>query len=182
MDRKDWLALCAVHSDAWLMSLIFFYAARFDADGRAELFSLVNQHPTVYEVVTGRVARNKMYKRKLPRPAGPTPAQQAAAAASAAAMAAFEEPNPFVRPGYQAADQVWLWQGVAGWFETAVDRDVCLQRVEHMHQGRASLFRGQKECVPHNCNFLPASPAAATAHGPAAHRGRCVACAVGSPG
>ncbi|KAL4858177.1 3-dehydroquinate synthase [Chlorella vulgaris] len=105
MDRKDWLALCAVHSDAWLMSLIFFYAARFDADGRAELFSLVNQHPTVYEVVTGRVARNKMYKRKLPRPAGPTPAQQAAAAASAAAMAAFEEPNPFVRPGYQAADQ-----------------------------------------------------------------------------
>lgn len=77
MDRKDWLALCAVHSDAWLMSLIFFYAARFDADGRAELFSLVNQHPTVYEVVTGRVARNKMYKRKLPRPAGPTPAQQA---------------------------------------------------------------------------------------------------------
>ncbi|EFN55574.1 hypothetical protein CHLNCDRAFT_17706, partial [Chlorella variabilis] len=59
MERKDWLALCAVHSDAWLMSLLFFYAARFDADGRAELFSLVNQHPTVYEVVTGRVARNK---------------------------------------------------------------------------------------------------------------------------
>lgn len=50
MDRKDWLALCAVHSDAWLYSLAFFYAARFDADGRAELFSLLNQHPTVYEV------------------------------------------------------------------------------------------------------------------------------------
>ena len=50
MDRKDWLALCAVHSDAWLYSLAFFYAARFDADGRAELFSLINQHPTVYEV------------------------------------------------------------------------------------------------------------------------------------
>lgn len=50
MERKDWLALCAVHSDAWLMSLAFFYSARFDADGRAELFSLINQHPTVYEV------------------------------------------------------------------------------------------------------------------------------------
>jgi hypothetical protein len=98
MERKDWLALCAVHSDAWLMSLAFFYSARFDADGRAELFSLVNQHPTVYEVVTGRVARNKMYKRKQPK---------VQAAAAPAPVAVYEpEPNPFVRPGYQAADQV----------------------------------------------------------------------------
>jgi hypothetical protein len=97
MERKDWLALCAVHSDAWLMSLAFFYSARFDADGRAELFSLVNQHPTVYEVVTGRVARNKMYKRKQPK---------VQAAAAPAPVAVYEpEPNPFVRPGYQAADQ-----------------------------------------------------------------------------
>ena len=64
MERKDWLALCAVHSDAWLMSVLFFFAARFDDAGRAELFSLVNQHPTVYEVVTGRAPRNKMNKRK----------------------------------------------------------------------------------------------------------------------
>lgn len=34
MERKDWLALCAVHSDAWLMALAFFYAARFADDGR----------------------------------------------------------------------------------------------------------------------------------------------------
>jgi hypothetical protein len=34
MERKDWLALCAVHSDAWLMALVFFYAARFADDGR----------------------------------------------------------------------------------------------------------------------------------------------------
>lgn len=46
------------------MSVLFFYAARFDDTGRAELFSLVNQHPTVYEVVTGRSPRNKMYKRR----------------------------------------------------------------------------------------------------------------------
>jgi hypothetical protein len=64
MDKKDWLALCAVHSDAWLMSVLFFYAARFDDIGRAELFSLVNQHPTVYEVATGRVSRNKMFKQR----------------------------------------------------------------------------------------------------------------------
>ena len=64
MERKDWLALCAVHSDAWLFSVLFFSAARFDDAGRAELFSLTNQHPTVYEVVTGRVARSKVHKRK----------------------------------------------------------------------------------------------------------------------
>lgn len=103
MDRKDWLALCAVHSDAWLYSLAFFYAARFDADGRAELFSLINQHPTVYEVVTGRVARNKMYKRKIPKQQ--TAAAQAAIANQAATLAAYEAPDSFVRPGYQAADQ-----------------------------------------------------------------------------
>ena len=64
MERKDWLALCAVHSDAWLMSVLFFYAARFDDQGRAELFSLVNQHPTVYEVATRRVARSRTYKKR----------------------------------------------------------------------------------------------------------------------
>lgn len=34
MERRDWMALCAVHSDAWLMSVLFFYAARFDDSGR----------------------------------------------------------------------------------------------------------------------------------------------------
>lgn len=156
MERKDWLALCAVHSDAWLMSLAFFYAARFDADGRAELFSYVNQHPTIYEarreglhsraaaqghgvasgsaavrraalhppptplcclprgapqVVTGRVARNKMYKRKVPKQQ--TAAAHAAVQSQAAALAAFDEPNSFVRPGYQAADQVRSLQSLA---------------------------------------------------------------------
>jgi hypothetical protein len=64
MERKDWFALCAVHADAWLMSVLFFFAARYDDEGRAELFSLVNQHPTIYEVVTGRAAANKITKKK----------------------------------------------------------------------------------------------------------------------
>jgi hypothetical protein len=28
--RKDWLALVAVHSDAWLMAVAFYFAAKFD--------------------------------------------------------------------------------------------------------------------------------------------------------
>jgi hypothetical protein len=34
MARKDWLALVAVHSDAWLMAVAFFYAVKLDRDGR----------------------------------------------------------------------------------------------------------------------------------------------------
>lgn len=61
---KDWLALCAVHSDSWLMALLFFFGARFNYAGRAELFALANQHPTIYEVVTQRAGRNTVYKRQ----------------------------------------------------------------------------------------------------------------------
>jgi hypothetical protein len=34
MDKKDWLALVAVHSDAWLMSVAFYFASKMDAAGR----------------------------------------------------------------------------------------------------------------------------------------------------
>lgn len=39
MARKDWLALVAVHSDAWLMAVAFFYAVKLDADGRYRLYN-----------------------------------------------------------------------------------------------------------------------------------------------
>jgi len=32
--RKDWLALVAVHGDAWLMAVAFYYGAKFDAKKR----------------------------------------------------------------------------------------------------------------------------------------------------
>ena len=34
MAKCDWLALVAVHSDAWLMALAFFFAARLDRQRR----------------------------------------------------------------------------------------------------------------------------------------------------
>ena len=34
MVRKDWLALVAVHSDAWLISVAFYYGAKLDATAR----------------------------------------------------------------------------------------------------------------------------------------------------
>ncbi|KAK3154388.1 hypothetical protein QOZ80_2AG0134440 [Eleusine coracana subsp. coracana] len=55
MVEKDWLSLVAVHSDAWLLSVAFYFGARFgfDKEARRRLFTMINNLPTVYEVVTG---------------------------------------------------------------------------------------------------------------------------------
>ncbi|XP_050232577.1 PHD finger protein ALFIN-LIKE 4-like isoform X2 [Mercurialis annua] len=57
MQRNEWLALVAVHSDAWLLSVAFYFGARFGFDkaSRAELFKLINDTPTVFEIVSGKV-------------------------------------------------------------------------------------------------------------------------------
>jgi hypothetical protein len=54
MNRRDWLSLVAVHSDAWLMAVAFFYAVKLDSSGRARLYRQLNTLPTLFEVVTGR--------------------------------------------------------------------------------------------------------------------------------
>lgn len=56
MQEKDWLALVAVHSDAWLLAVAFYFGARFGFDkaGRKRLFSMINDLPTVYEVMNGK--------------------------------------------------------------------------------------------------------------------------------
>uniref|UniRef100_A0A7S1SZ37 Alfin N-terminal domain-containing protein n=1 Tax=Tetraselmis chuii TaxID=63592 RepID=A0A7S1SZ37_9CHLO len=54
MDKKDWLALVAVHSDAWLMSVAFYFASKMDAAGRARIYNRINEFQTLYEVVTGK--------------------------------------------------------------------------------------------------------------------------------
>ncbi|KAL5721035.1 phytoene dehydrogenase AL-1 [Ranunculus cassubicifolius] len=56
MNRKDWLSLVAVHSDSWLISVAFYHGAHFNGNERKRLFTMINDQPTVYEVVTGKVA------------------------------------------------------------------------------------------------------------------------------
>lgn len=56
MQRKDWLSLVAVHSDAWLLAVAFYYGARFDKFERKRLFVLINELPTVFDTVTGKKA------------------------------------------------------------------------------------------------------------------------------
>ncbi|KAJ1271179.1 hypothetical protein BS78_06G109000 [Paspalum vaginatum] len=54
MLQKDWLSLVAVHSDAWLIAVAFYFGARFgfDKEARRRLYMMINNLPTVFEAVT----------------------------------------------------------------------------------------------------------------------------------
>ncbi|ESR48989.1 PHD finger protein ALFIN-LIKE 2 [Citrus sinensis] len=56
MCKKDWLSLVAVHSDCWLVAVAFYFGARLNGSERKRLYSLINDLPTLFEVVTGRIS------------------------------------------------------------------------------------------------------------------------------
>jgi len=64
MNEKDWLSLVAVHSDSWLMSVAFYFGARFgfDKEARKRLFTMINNLPSIYEVVTGTAKKEPKEK------------------------------------------------------------------------------------------------------------------------
>ncbi|KAI4375820.1 hypothetical protein MLD38_013644 [Melastoma candidum] len=61
MQDKDWLLLVAVHSDSWLLAVAFYFGARFGSgkNERKRLFQLINDLPTVFEVVAGNPKQSK---------------------------------------------------------------------------------------------------------------------------
>jgi len=61
MQEKDWLSLVAVHSDSWLLAVAFYFGARFGfgKNERKRLFQMINDLPTIFEVVTGNVKQSK---------------------------------------------------------------------------------------------------------------------------
>ncbi|KAL6495953.1 PHD finger protein ALFIN-LIKE 5 [Orobanche gracilis] len=64
MREKDWLSLVAVHSDTWLLAVAFYFGSkfRFDKSDRKRLFSMINDLPTVYEVVSGAAVKQQQEK------------------------------------------------------------------------------------------------------------------------
>ncbi|XP_058079779.1 PHD finger protein ALFIN-LIKE 4-like isoform X2 [Magnolia sinica] len=64
MQEKDWLSLVAVHSDAWLLAVAFYFGARFgfDKNDRRRLFGMINDLPTIFEVVTGTAKKQAKEK------------------------------------------------------------------------------------------------------------------------
>ncbi|CAN1827275.1 unnamed protein product [Linum perenne] len=64
MQERDWLSLVAVHSDAWLLSVAFYFGARFGFDkaDRKRLFNMINDLPTVFEAVSGPAKKQSKEK------------------------------------------------------------------------------------------------------------------------
>ncbi|KAJ4877625.1 PHD finger protein ALFIN-LIKE 3 [Raphanus sativus] len=64
MQEKDWLSLVAVHSDAWLLAVAFFFGARFGFDkaDRKRLFNMMNDLPSIFEVVAGTAKKQSKEK------------------------------------------------------------------------------------------------------------------------
>lgn len=71
MNKSDWISLVAVHSDAWLLAVAFYYGARFDKEKRNNLFQKINTLPTVFEVVTGKKSAKPAVKAAPAEPAVP---------------------------------------------------------------------------------------------------------------
>ncbi|EER97523.1 hypothetical protein BDA96_02G388800 [Sorghum bicolor] len=69
MQEKEWLSMVAAHSDAWLLSVAFYFGARFgfNRNDRKRLYSLIDDLPMAFEIVSGKS------ETKAPAPAPPTP-------------------------------------------------------------------------------------------------------------
>ncbi|CAJ2663467.1 unnamed protein product [Trifolium pratense] len=54
MQKTDWLSLVAAHSDAWLFGVALYYGGvfEFNKSDRERLFNMINELPTLLEVVT----------------------------------------------------------------------------------------------------------------------------------
>ncbi|XP_021852877.1 PHD finger protein ALFIN-LIKE 7 isoform X2 [Spinacia oleracea] len=61
MQEKDWLSLVAVHSDSWLLAVAFYFGARFGftKNERRKLFQMINDMPTVFEILNGNAKQPK---------------------------------------------------------------------------------------------------------------------------
>ncbi|KAF7843566.1 PHD finger protein ALFIN-LIKE 3-like isoform X1 [Senna tora] len=72
MQEKDWLSLVAVHSDAWLLAIAFYFGARFGFDkaDRKRLFNMINDLPTIFEVVTGTAKKEVKEKSSVSNHSG----------------------------------------------------------------------------------------------------------------
>jgi hypothetical protein len=77
MQRQDWLALVAVHSDSWLLSLVFYKGARFNREQRC---ALRRRCPP-----RAAAAARRAWRRRRPPPPRSPPAVAPRAHANAAA-------------------------------------------------------------------------------------------------
>lgn len=55
LDENEWLYMVAAHSDSWILAVAFYFGARvgFDKADRKKLFTMINDLPTILDVVRG---------------------------------------------------------------------------------------------------------------------------------
>ncbi|KAK4591255.1 hypothetical protein RGQ29_021448 [Quercus rubra] len=72
MQDKDWLSLVAVHSDAWLIAVAFYFGSRFGFDraDRKRLFNMINELPTIFEIVSGTAKKQSKEKSSVSNHSG----------------------------------------------------------------------------------------------------------------
>ncbi|KAI8544659.1 hypothetical protein RHMOL_Rhmol08G0312800 [Rhododendron molle] len=96
MQEKDWLSLVAVHSDAWLLSVAFYFGARFGFDkaDRKRLFNMINDLPTVFEVVTGAAKKQQKEKLSVPNNSGNKSKSNSKVEHGSDSQGKFSKPQP----------------------------------------------------------------------------------------
>ncbi|KAG9159960.1 hypothetical protein Leryth_005705 [Lithospermum erythrorhizon] len=64
MMKEDWLSLVAVHSDSWLLSVVFYNGTRvgFKKTERDKIFNMISDLPTVFEVLSESLEQAKEQK------------------------------------------------------------------------------------------------------------------------
>ncbi|XP_019188886.1 PREDICTED: PHD finger protein ALFIN-LIKE 9-like [Ipomoea nil] len=67
MDKREWLTMLALHSDTWLLRVAFNFSSRFrhDKADRSRLFDMINELPTILEVVSGKAVEPPKHNPKL---------------------------------------------------------------------------------------------------------------------
>jgi hypothetical protein len=60
--HEHWLLFVASHSDAWLLSTAFFAASTLDREQKASLFDLINELPTLYQVLSSKISANNIVR------------------------------------------------------------------------------------------------------------------------
>ncbi len=60
--REHWLLFVASHSDAWLLSTAFFAASTLDSEQKASLFDLINELPTLYQVLSSNISASNVVR------------------------------------------------------------------------------------------------------------------------
>jgi hypothetical protein len=60
--HEHWLLFVASHSDAWLLSTAFFAASTLDREQKASLFDLINELPTLYQVLSSNISATNIVR------------------------------------------------------------------------------------------------------------------------